>query len=142
MRFCLFCGIASASDRHPGGLTPITNRAGRKVPTAREKLLDAHYYGAFSPTAVAAGAIAAARAEPQNRQRVLLRYQGRVSRRCTFQQQGGQSRADPRGGASPPLCRGPSRSADAGTWDSDGRGGISDENRPCPRGPSFMAAIG
>src|SRR5262249_29177814 len=140
----------------PGGLTPITNRVGRKVPGVRGKLLDAHYDGASSPTAVAAGSIAAARAEPQNRQRVLLRYQRRVSRRCTFHQQGGQSRADPRGGASPPLCGGPSRSADAGTWDSDGRGGISsqpvpvdqaiqaesDENRPCPRGPTFMAAIG
>src|SRR5262249_14080264 len=75
MRFCLFCGIASASDRHPGGLTPITNRVGRKVPGVRGKLLDAHYDGASSPTAVAAGSIAAARAEPQNRQRVLLRYQ-------------------------------------------------------------------
>src|SRR5438874_2263881 len=65
------------------------------------KLLDAHYDGASFPAAPAAGAIAAARAEPQNRQRVLLRYMRRVSRCCTFQRQEGQSGAE--GGASPPL---------------------------------------
>src|SRR6516165_9348752 len=46
---------------------------------------------------------------------------------CTFQRQGGQSGADRGGGASPPLCGGPSRSADAGTWDPHGRGGLSSQ---------------
>src|SRR5215471_7996345 len=56
----------------------------------------------------------------------------------------------------PPLCGGPSRSADPGTWDPHGRGGLSSqavpvdqaiqaeshEDRPRPRSPPFMAAIG
>ena len=38
------------------------------------KLQDARYDNPSFPTALPAGAITAARAEPQNRQRVLLRY--------------------------------------------------------------------
>jgi len=83
MRFSFFCGIASATDRHPDGFTPITNGAAGKTVAAGGKLLDTHYDGASFPAAVAAGAITAARAEPQNRQRVLLCYQRRVPRRCT-----------------------------------------------------------
>src|SRR5499427_899358 len=118
MRFCLSCGIAIAPDRLPDGFSPITIRDTQGPPPQKPigKLLDAHYDGASFPAAPAAGAIAAVRAEPQNRQRVLLRYKRRVSRCCTFQRQGGQSGADRGGGASPPLCGGPSRSADAGTW--------------------------
>src|SRR5215469_6077177 len=103
MRFWLSCGIAIAPDRLPDGFSPITIRATRKVPPPPQrpigKLLDAHYDGASFHAAPAAGAIAAARAEPQNRQRVLLRYKRRVSRCCTFQRQGGQSGADRGGGA-------------------------------------------
>src|SRR5499427_5216929 len=129
MRFCLSCGIAIAPDRLPDGFSPITIRDTQGPPPQKPigKLLDAHYDGASFPAAPAAGAITAARAEPQNRQRVLLRYKRRVSRCCTFQRQGGQSGADRGGGASPPLCGGPSRSADAGTWDPHGRGGISSQ---------------
>jgi two-component sensor histidine kinase len=35
MRFCLFCGIASAPDRHPDGFAPITNRAAGNLAAAR-----------------------------------------------------------------------------------------------------------
>src|SRR5262249_7514841 len=91
------------------------------------KLLDAHYDGASFPAAPAAGAIAAARAEPQNGNEFCCAISVVSLAGCTFQRQGGQSGADRGGGASPPLCGGPSRSADAGTWDPHGRGGISSQ---------------
>src|SRR5262249_37722213 len=119
--------ISTETVTGPLGQLQIARRATSPPRGLIGTLLDAHYDDHSFPATVPAGAIAAARAEPQNRQRVLLRYKRRVSRCCTFQRQGGQSGADRGGGASPPLCGGPSRSADAGTWDPHGRGGISSQ---------------
>ena len=87
MQFCQSCGIARRPDRHPDGFAPITNRAPSEFAAAlaHREILDARYDEFLFPAAVLAGTSAAARAEPQNQQRVLLRYQRRVSYRCTFQ---------------------------------------------------------
>src|SRR5262252_6040761 len=142
MRFCLSCGIAIAPDRLPDGFSPITIRATRKVPRRKDPSENCWMH--------IMTALPSQLPPPQEQ---LLLHELRVSRCCTFQRQGGQSGADRGGGASPPLCGGPSRSAGAGTWDPHGRGGISsqavpldqaiqaesEENRSCPRGPLFMA---
>src|SRR5262249_36357837 len=130
MRFCLSCGIAIAPDRLPDGFSPITIRATRKVPRRKDPSENCwmHIMTALPP-----------QLPPPQGQLLLHELNHRIGNEfccaisvvslagCTFQRQGGQSGADRGGGASPPLCGGPSRSADAGTWDPHGRGGISSQ---------------
>src|SRR5215510_13324833 len=130
MRFCLSCGIAIAPDRLPDGFSPITIRATRKVPRRKDP---SENYWMHMMTALPS------QLPPPQEQLLLHELNHRIGNEfcCAISvvslaaarssDKEGQSGADRGGGASPPLCGGPSRSADAGTWDPHGRGGISSQ---------------
>src|SRR5262249_20060465 len=129
MRFCLSCGIAIAPDRLPDGFSPITIRATRKVPRRKDPSENCwmHIMTALP-----------SQLPPPQEQLLLHELNHRigndfccaisvVSLAAARSSDNEVKGADRGGGASPPLCGGPSRSADAATWDPHGRGGISSQ---------------
>src|SRR5215467_4997094 len=128
MRFCLSYGIANAPDRHPDGFSPITIRATRKVPRRKDPSENCwmHIMTALP-----------SQLPPPQEQLLLHELNHRIGNEfcCAIsvvslaaaRSSDKEVKAVRGGGASPPLCGGPSRSADAGTWDPHGRGGISSQ---------------